>query len=90
MYALCLMFHKAVAVIVAGIVVMFPDVIKYVSSPFPLIYWSPVSWMGCDTWRYGYEISNPDLEYIFACYVFLIFILGALCLFICKKMEFTD
>lgn len=90
MYAMCMMFHKATAILVAGVVVMFPDIIKGLNSHLSLIYWSPVSWMGCDTWRYGYEISNPDLEYIIICYLFLIFLFGAVCLFISKKMEFTE
>ena len=87
MYVLCLLFHKSVAVIITGVVVMLPDIMKEFRL-FPT-YLSPVSWMGCDTWRYGYDVSKPDLAYIFVCYIFLIFIFGAICLFLNKKIEFT-
>lgn len=90
MYTLCLMFHRTVAVIAAGIVAMLPDIIKFPNFLEQVVYLSPVSWMKCSEWRYGYEVSNPDLEYILVCCVFLIFLMSCVCLFFSKKAEFVE
>lgn len=86
MYALCLCFHKTVAVFTAGIVVMLPDIMKR-ATMYPF-YFSPVSWMGCDTWRYGYDVTKPDIAYIFVGYFFLIFLFGTICIWRIRKTEY--
>lgn len=88
MYALCLLIHKTMAVFLACVVVLLPNIMEQVI--LYSVYFSPVSWMRCDMWRYGPDIRKPDIVYIVMAYILLITVLGAICIKRSRMVEFKD
>jgi hypothetical protein len=89
MYAFCLLFHRVAAVSAASVVAMLPDIMTRPRAWTYPVYLSPVSWVGCDSWRSGYDVEKPDFVYIFVAYGFLLFLFGALSLWRSKRIEYT-
>ncbi len=84
LYVISMMFYRSVALFSGAVVIMLPDAIKYITFSY---YFSPLSWMQCDSWRYGYDGTMPDLVYCYVGYLFLIFIMMQITLYYMKKRE---
>jgi hypothetical protein len=88
MYGFCLLVHKAAAVFLICVVVLLPNIME--QAVMYSVYFSPVSWMRCDMWRYGPDAGKPDLVYVFTAYMLLIAILGIVCLEKSRRVEFKE
>ncbi len=86
MYALNLIFHRTIAMILCISVVLMPDVI--VRANMIPVYYSPISWLSCDCWRYGNVVSKPDTSFIVCAYIFLIISLSFVCLAKVKRTTY--
>lgn len=87
MYALTLMLPRGIAMIASGIVIMLPDIMTR-ARMYP-IYYSPMSWLGCDSWRYGAIISRPDGVYILAGFILLNIVLAIISVGKIKRIEYV-
>lgn len=87
MYVMGMLGYRLIGGILCILLIFLPSVSERLNGAFA--YYSPLSWIDCDSWRIGYDNAKPDLPYIFVAFGALLIGLMLLAQYLVSRMDWT-